>query len=119
VWSVDRFARWDDVALIATNDFEDVVLPRRSDIAELRAAFTQICRSLDAAYASDAPDAADDGVSFSLMTGSGATVFLLAPARDSALTIALHAPPDAAGPPPFRIVETRTATRVAEVASRG
>jgi 4-diphosphocytidyl-2-C-methyl-D-erythritol kinase len=123
LWSTDRFARWDDVALIATNDFEDVVLPERSDIAELRAAFAQICRSLDVALADDAPadgehDVSGDTVSFSLMTGSGATVFLLAPAREAGVVIALSPGDDVTVSPAFRIVETRTATRVAEVASR-
>jgi hypothetical protein len=52
------------------------------------------------------------------MTGSGATVFLLAPAREAGVAIALSPTDAVTAPAPFRIVETRTATRVAEVARR-
>lgn len=114
VWTTDRFARWDDVALVASNDLERVVFSSRADVAEMRQALTEIARSLDAAFA-EASDRVDgDETSFALMTGSGATIYLITPERDSGLTTFFQPTPDS-GPPRYAISETRTATRVAEV----
>ena len=116
VWSAARFARWDDVALVATNDFEAAVLSERGDIAEVRELFVGICRSADASRA-ELDASSGDSASFSLMSGSGATVFLLSPRHDDdwALVIGTTAPDDAPESTAFRIVETTTATRVAPV----
>lgn len=157
LWDPARLARWDDVALVATNDFEHVVLPMREDVAAIRGMFADVGRRLDALDVEGAflPDeeadavadaaAVDDGDSapIALMSGSGATVFLLTslvPGR-IAVDFAIEAPEDAAiadaedvppasddagtdeaeaafganGGPGLRVVETRTADRVAAV----
>lgn len=60
----ERFARWSDVELMAYNEFERVVLPRRSDIR-------QVVEGLRTAEVRSVLPTA-------LMSGSGATVFALA-----------------------------------------
>ena len=117
IWSAARFATWDDVALVATNDFEDVVLRDRPDIADVREAFASLARSVDPEVPEAAGGPSGDRASFSLMSGSGATVFLLSPRRDDgwAVVIGTSAPADAAESGALRIVETTTATRVAPV----
>lgn len=83
-------AAWRDVAPLATNDFEPVVLPRRPVVAR--------------AHAAMAADGASDIV---LLAGSGASVF------------AVRAPGSPVPPPSaqvgVRYVVTRTASRVAAV----
>jgi 4-diphosphocytidyl-2-C-methyl-D-erythritol kinase len=81
---------WDAIRRVATNDFEAVVLPRRPDIAEVRAALRRA-----------AP------MAVTLMSGSGATVF-------SILEVGGVFPilPSLAG---VRLQVTRTAASVVEV----
>ncbi|HZF66876.1 MAG TPA: hypothetical protein VEZ47_02440 [Gemmatirosa sp.] len=131
VWSLERLARWDDVALVATNDFEDVVLPERADVAAMRQMFGEVGRQLDelgdswtdAAEEDVPPPAAlredGDSVPIALMSGSGATVFLLTSMADGRVSVdfRIEAPEegDALGTPGLRVVLTRTASRVAAV----
>jgi 4-diphosphocytidyl-2-C-methyl-D-erythritol kinase len=96
-WTADRFASWRAVAEIAVNDFEPVVFAGRPDLAQARDELRRLGRALH--------DLADE--SFALMSGSGATVFLVAPAEDPAVTFG--------GPTAPGIVFTSTAARVAEV----
>jgi hypothetical protein len=53
------------------------------------------------------------------MSGSGATVFLLTPLAGVEVGLEVAAPADARGTPAVRVVETRTARRVAAVRLRG
>jgi 4-diphosphocytidyl-2-C-methyl-D-erythritol kinase len=116
VWSPARFATWDAVALVATNDLEPVVFALRPEIGEIRRLFSTVATELVASRV----DRLDDGDStpFALMTGSGATVFLLDPVREAGaeFELVMHAAPEepAAGAA-LEIVETLTATRVADV----
>lgn len=167
VWTLERFGRWDDVAMVASNDFERVVLPRREEIAEVREMFGSVARMLDTLEAEEArggdvpaagPDAGDDAAAapggsgdvvrdddddddgddgdgaaegagatpgdtqpIVLMTGSGATVFLLTPLAGIGVSFDVR-PADegvAADDPPVRVIETRTADRVAPVRRYG
>jgi len=111
LWQPARLARWDDIALVASNDFEDVVFATRPDVAELREAFVGICRAYEPTAA--APDG--DTTAFSLMSGSGATVFLLSPLDARGLVVTATPPADTPDSTALRIVETTTATRVAPV----
>ncbi len=84
LWTPDRLARWDDVALVATNDFEAVVFPLREDVAAVREMFAQVTRRVDALHHADGEPArrdpaGGDTAPITLMSGSGATVFLLTP----------------------------------------
>jgi 4-diphosphocytidyl-2-C-methyl-D-erythritol kinase len=115
VWSPERFATWDDVALVATNDFEAVVLRDRQDVAEVRELFATIGRSVDETQAASEVRVAGDTASFALMSGSGATVYLLSPQRETGLVVYVEPPPDAPESTALRVVETATATRVAPV----
>jgi 4-diphosphocytidyl-2-C-methyl-D-erythritol kinase len=108
LWQTARLARWDDVALVASNDFEAVVLAERPDVAEVRRMFADVSRQLDAGDDSDG-----DVMPFSLMSGSGATVFLASP-LELGLSFDVQ-PPSERLAGVFDIVETRTASRVAPV----
>jgi 4-diphosphocytidyl-2-C-methyl-D-erythritol kinase len=116
VWSPARLATWDAVALVATNDLESVVFAMRPEIGEIRRLFSTVATELVASRV----DRLDDGDStpFALMTGSGATVFLLDPVREAGaeFELVMHAAPeDPAAGAALEIVETLTATRVADV----
>lgn len=93
--SIDGLATWDAVAALAHNDFEAAVAPRHPDIAraleQLRAA----------ASASNEPN------TITLLAGSGATVCSIADVARADM-LALHGAP-------WRIVRTRTASRVVAV----
>jgi len=116
VWRVERLATWDDVALVASNDFEEVVLRERLDVAELRDVFGRLCRDYDPMFGRAGEPATGDSVAFTLMSGSGATVFLLSPLRDAgSLVVDARPPVDAPDSTALRIVATTTATRVAPV----
>lgn len=152
LWTTDRLARWDDVALVATNDFEDVVFPLREDVAAVREMFDQVTRRVDALHHADGEPArrdpaGGDTAPIALMSGSGATVFLLTPLDGVEVVFEVRGPgapgsgadddtdvtapdaPDApaeapeggrdVGPRGFAIVQTRTATRVAPVSVNG
>ena len=104
VWTPDRLTRWDDVALVATNDFEAVVFPLREDVAAVRRMFGEVTRRVDALHLStgpgDAPsdDAPDgDSVPIALMTGSGATVCLLTPLAGVEVRFEVRGPDDVDG----------------------
>ena len=116
LWSPERFATWDAVALVATNDLEPVVFGMRPEIGRMKQLFETVAGEL-AASRVDRPDDGDS-TPIALMTGSGATVFLLDPARaaGAAVEIVVAGEPDEPGPEGWlEIVETVTATRVAEV----
>ena len=130
VWTVERLSRWDDVALVATNDFEDVVLPDRADVDAIRQMFGEVGRQLDelgdtwepsdAPPPPDAPGRAEgDSVPIALMSGSGATVFLLTSRAEGRVSVDFQIePPEDGGTaatPGIQVVQTRTATRVAAV----
>ncbi len=126
VWTADRLARWDDVALVAVNDFEPAIFAMREDIAGVRELFGDVAREVDRrnldpdeddveARAADGPLDEGDATPIALMTGSGATVVLLTPLAGVTVGLQVNAPPDAVGAPAIRIVETRTAERVAAV----
>ena len=132
LWTADRLTRWDDVALIAVNDFEAAVFPEREDIVGVRQLFGDVAREVerrnldpddDDRAAFDAalddaptPDAAvGDSAPIALMSGSGATVVLLTPLSGVTVGLEVNAPPGAVGVPAIRVVETRTADRVAAV----
>ena len=121
VWSAERLATWDDVALVATNDLERAVLPGRDDVAEIRRLFVTVARELETIPGSGASPG--DRAPFGLMTGSGATVYLLTPLAGPAPVFdVVHTVDPAAPAPPnagFAIVETTTATRVAAVELSG
>jgi 4-diphosphocytidyl-2-C-methyl-D-erythritol kinase len=129
LWTAGRLTRWDDVALVATNDFEHVVLPDREDVAGVRQLFADVARQVERLNDPDAPPGADgapdqpppagDRVPIALMSGSGATVFLLTPLAGVEVGLEVAAPADAEGTPAVRVVETRTARRVARVQVRG
>ena len=116
LWSPERFATWDAVALVATNDLEPVVFGMRPEIGEIRRLFGAVATELAASRESPAEEG--DSTPFALMTGSGATVFLLDPVREAgaAFELVMHgAPEDTDAAPALRIAETVTATRVADV----
>ena len=127
LWSADRFATWDDVALVAVNDFAGVVFGMRPDLREMRDALAEIGRQLVeqrrlarlAAASGEAtgPVPAEipgDSAPFVLMSGSGATVVLYAPL--AAPQVILQVGPGADGVlPRFRFEPTLTADRVAAV----
>jgi 4-diphosphocytidyl-2-C-methyl-D-erythritol kinase len=122
LWSPDRFATWDAVALVATNDLEPVVFAMRPDVGEIRRLFATVATELAASRV--AAGGLDDGDStpIALMTGSGATVFLLDPVREAGaeFELVMHAAPeDPASGAALEIAETLTATRVAEVELSG
>lgn len=129
LWTPGRLTRWDDVALVAANDFEHVVLPAREDVAGVRQLFADVAREVEtlndpatppaAGGAPDAPPPVGDRVPIALMSGSGATVFLLTPMAGVEVALQVAAPADAAGLPAVRVVMTRTARRVAAVRVRG
>jgi 4-diphosphocytidyl-2-C-methyl-D-erythritol kinase len=181
VWTPERFATWDDVALVASNDFEAVVLPLREDVAGIRSMFGDVVRRIaalhdaaaepeevvdeedgagdlaapgdprgegaresealdddaleddaleDGGSAADAPGraggdpapAAGDRVPIALMTGTGATVYLLSPLSGVALEFEVRGPGEdarAGGLPGLAVLETRTADRVAAVSLAG
>lgn len=93
--SIDALATWDAVALRAHNDFEAAVAPRYRDIA----------RALEELRKSAA--AANDSSSITLLAGSGATVYAISDAAHPDMP-ALHGAS-------WRIVRTRTASRVVAV----
>lgn len=120
VWSPERFATWDAVALVATNDLERVVFEMRPEIGAMKRLFAAVAGELAASRV----DPLDDGDStpFALMTGSGATVVLLDPVREAGaeFELVLHAAPeDPAAGAALEIAETLTATRVADVELSG
>jgi 4-diphosphocytidyl-2-C-methyl-D-erythritol kinase len=129
LWTPGRLTRWDDVALVATNDFEQVVLPMRDDVAGVRQLFADVARQVDGLNDPDAPrdegggpdepPPAGDRVPVALMSGSGATVFLLTPLGGVEVGLEVTAPADADGTPAVAVVETRTVRRVAAVRVRG
>jgi hypothetical protein len=133
LWRPERLARWDDVALVASNDFEDVVFPRREDVAAVREMFDQVTRRVDllhrGAAAGGSRDGEDDGgdgdtVPIALMSGSGATVFLLTPLDGVEVVFEVRGegastPGEPPAPGGLAFVETRTATRVAPVSAPG
>jgi 4-diphosphocytidyl-2-C-methyl-D-erythritol kinase len=100
VWTAERLTRWDDVALIATNDFEDVIFPLREDIAAVRRMFGEVTRRVDALHQATEPGGAavgedsGDSVPIALMTGSGATVCLLTPMDGVEVTFEVRGPDD-------------------------
>jgi 4-diphosphocytidyl-2-C-methyl-D-erythritol kinase len=100
VWTPERLTRWDDVALIATNDFEDVIFPLREDIAAVRRMFGEVTRRVDALHQSTEPEGATvggdtgDTAPIALMTGSGATVCLLTPLDGVEVTFEVRGPDD-------------------------
>jgi 4-diphosphocytidyl-2-C-methyl-D-erythritol kinase len=129
VWSAERFATWDDIALIATNDLEPAAFALAPDVERMRDLFTQIAgalHTLDAATNDDTGDgdAAGDTAPIALMSGSGASVYLLTPLSRPSVEFELVAgfAEDDAGDDVGRgapaIVETLTAARVAEVIVR-
>jgi 4-diphosphocytidyl-2-C-methyl-D-erythritol kinase len=89
VWQPERLARWDDVALVATNDFEDVVSARHPEIGGAREALVRL------------------GARAARMTGSGSTVFGLFDVAPDVATIRHETGCDG--------VVTRTAERVVGV----
>jgi 4-diphosphocytidyl-2-C-methyl-D-erythritol kinase len=139
LWSAERLARWDDVALVATNDFEEVVLPARDDVAAVRGMFDQVTRRVDALHHgpgdAGAAAASGDTAPVALMSGSGATVYLLTPLDGVEVAFEVRGPGaasddggggggggagDAAGGAAgLAFVETRTAVRVAPVSVSG
>jgi 4-diphosphocytidyl-2-C-methyl-D-erythritol kinase len=129
LWTPRRLTRWDDVALVAANDFEQVVLPARDDVAGVRRLFSDVAREVERLNDPDAvhpPGEAPDEVPpegdrtpIALMSGSGATVFLLTPLGGVGVGLEVAAPEGADGEPAVRVVETRTARRVARVRVRG
>ena len=99
VWTAERLTRWDDVALIATNDFEDVIFPLREDIAAVRRMFGEVTRRVDALHQATEPgavavglDDSGDTVPIALMSGSGATVCLLTPMDGVEVTFEVRGP---------------------------
>jgi 4-diphosphocytidyl-2-C-methyl-D-erythritol kinase len=129
LWTPGRLTRWDDVALVAANDFEHVVLPAREDVAGVRGLFADVARQVEQLNDPDAAPGADgapdepppegDRAPIALMSGSGATVYLLTPLAGVEVGLEVAAPADAEGTPAVRVVETRTARRVARVRLRG
>lgn len=129
VWTPERLARWDSVALVAANDFEAAVFPLREDVAGVRQLFGDVAREVERRNLEPDPEdeatlaaggtapALDDGdtAPIALMTGSGATVALYTPLAGVAVGLEVNAPPGAGGAPPVRVLETRTAERVAAV----
>jgi len=127
LWTPERLARWDDVALVAVNDFEDAIFPEREDIAGVRALFGDVAREVEqrnvspdeddaaALEADDIDDTEGDTTPIALMSGSGATVVLLTPLSGVTVGLEVKPPPGAVGVPAIRVVETRTADRVAAV----
>ena len=129
VWTAERLARWDDLALVAVNDFEAAIFPLREDVAGVRDLFGDVAREVERRNVEpDEEDLAvlsaggtvaglDDGdtVPIALMTGSGATVALFTPLAGVTVGLEVNPPPGAVGEPAIRIVETRTAARVAAV----
>jgi 4-diphosphocytidyl-2-C-methyl-D-erythritol kinase len=108
LWMPERLARWDDVALVATNDFESVVFPLREDVAAVRDMFDQVTRRVDALHHTDGEPArrdpaGGDTAPIALMSGSGATVFLLTPLDGVEVVFEVRGPdadePDAAEEP--------------------
>jgi 4-diphosphocytidyl-2-C-methyl-D-erythritol kinase len=95
---VETFARWDGVARLAHNDFEAVVPSRFPDVASALAALKSRAEQ-------------DGSSAIALMSGSGATVFVVA----DALPLVMSAAHDV----PWRVVHTRTATRVVAVELSG
>jgi hypothetical protein len=125
LWTPGRLTRWDDLALVAANDFEQVVLPAREDVAGVRQLFADVARQVEqlnepgADGATDEPPPVGDRAPIALMSGSGATVFLATPLGGVEVGLEVAAPADAEGAPAVRVVETRTARRVARVRVRG
>lgn len=132
LWTPRRLTRWDDVALVAANDFEHVVLPARDDVSGVRQLFADVARQVEQLNepggganggpddgGPDEPPPEGDRVPIALMSGSGATVFLLTPLAGVAVGLEVAAPEDATGTPAVRVVETRTARRVARVRLQG
>ena len=127
LWAPERLARWDDVALVAVNDFEDAIFPEREDIAGVRTLFADVAREVEGrnlapddddldALDSEMDEVADgDATPIALMSGSGATVALFTPMAGVTVGLEVNAPPGAVGVPAIRVVETRTADRVAAV----
>jgi hypothetical protein len=115
---------------VAANDFEAAVFPLREDVAGVRQLFGDVAREVErrnlepdaqeeaVLAAGGTVPALDDGDSapIALMTGSGATVALYTPLAGVAVGLEVNAPPGAGGTPPVRVLETRTAERVAAIA---
>ena len=127
LWSAERFATWDDVALVAVNDFERVVFDLRPDVREMRDALSGIGRQLlaqrqaaqhaavgDATAAPPTEDAPGDSTPFALMSGSGATVALFTPLTAPQVILQIG-PGEQGALPRFRFEPTLTAERVAAV----
>ncbi len=47
LWTADRLTRWDDVALVAVNDFEDAIFAEREDIVGVRNLFGDVAREVE------------------------------------------------------------------------
>jgi 4-diphosphocytidyl-2-C-methyl-D-erythritol kinase len=103
--TADDVGSWDAAVRMAANDFEDVVLAERADVRAVRAAYAECAATLGGAHGSR---------SFALMSGSGATVFLVAPGDASAADLASVADV-LRGRAGVRSVATATALRVAAV----
>ena len=127
VWTPERLARWDDVALVAVNDFEAAIFPEREDIAGIRTLFGDVAREVERRNLIPDPDdpvaesgatldeVAGDASPIAIMSGSGATVALLTPLAGVTVGLEVNPPLGATGVPAIRVVETRTADRVAAV----
>lgn len=123
LWSPARFATWDDLALVAVNDFEPVVFALRPDVREMREALHELGRQITeqrhASHGADAPpprdDAPGDSTPIALMSGSGATVALLTPMASPQVILSVSAGEGTTTPPRFRFEATLTADRVAAV----
>ena len=92
---LEHLATWNGIGRLAHNDFESIVAPRFSPIAETLASWR------------DSNALRDDSSSFVMLAGSGSTVFAVA---DQALPT-----PDAKVERQVRTLATRTATRVVGV----
>jgi hypothetical protein len=84
---------------VATNDFEDVVFPLREDLSAVRQMFDQVTRRVDALHHTDGEPArrdpaGGDTAPIALMSGSGATVFLLTPLDGVEVVFEVRGPDD-------------------------
>ncbi|MDQ6926807.1 MAG: hypothetical protein M3154_11305, partial [Candidatus Eremiobacteraeota bacterium] len=119
LWTAERLACWDNVALVAVNDFEEAVFPEREDIAGVRTLFGDVAREVerrnlepdeDGEEPGREPDALPgditpgDTTPIALMSGSGATVLLLTPLAGVTVGLEVNAPAGTVGVPAIRVV---------------